>query len=378
MVDFKTVGAKKLIRKIKEYVPAASLIIFAVTLVAVVLFVLFLFFPSFADAFNRTVSAAFRLALAKLTALFPTSLGEYVILSLPVTLFLVLRGLFRYMDSHPHGFARSLTALLSAVGVLFSLFVFDFAAGYHGSTLDKKLSIERQDISVSQLKDTALYITEKLNALAPDVQFTSSGSTRGYSHSDTVALAYESYEALSERYSFLKNFKAPVKRLAVSNIMTYTHISGIYSYFTGEANLNTNYPEFVNVFTIAHEMAHQRGVARENEANFIAYLVCIGSDDVYMQYAGYLNMLEYLTSAIAEDSVDDMAEVYRVLDSRVYNDLVEYGSFFVKYSDSTASKVTEAVNDTYLILQGTEGTRSYGMVVDLAVAYHIKDIEAAR
>ena len=30
----------------------------------------------------------------------------------------------------------------------------------------------------------------------------------------------------------------------------------------------------------------------------------------------------------------------------------------------------EVVNDTYLKFQGTEGTKSYGMVVDLAVAYY--------
>ena len=28
------------------------------------------------------------------------------------------------------------------------------------------------------------------------------------------------------------------------------------------------------------------------------------------------------------------------------------------------------INDTFLTINGTEGTRSYGMVVDLAVAYY--------
>lgn len=367
-------GFKKAIQKIKKYVPAASVLIFCITIFSGILFAAFIFFPDFADFFNETVSAAMRLIFAKITALFPASLGEYIILALPVILFLVLRGVFKYMDSREHGFARSLFALLSAVGVLFSLFVFNFAAGYRGALLDEKLSLKRSDVSVEELKATANYVVGKLNELAEEVEFTRNGSVRGYSHEDTVELAYESYENLSKRYDFIQNFRAPVKRLAVSDIMTYTHISGVYSYFTGEANLNVNYPEFVNVYTIAHEMAHQRGIARENEANFIAYLVCIDSEDPYMRYAGYLNMFEYLVSAIGQDSRDDVAEFYRSLDSRVYNDLVIYSGFFEKYSDSTASKVTDAVNDTYLVLQGTEGTRSYGMVVDLAVAYHANDV----
>ena len=154
--------------------------------------------------------------------------------------------------------------------------------------------------------------------------------------------------------------------------MTYTHISGMYTYFTGEANLNTNYPYFVNVYTTAHEMAHQRGIARENEANFLAYLVCIGSEDLYMQYSGYLNMYDYLASPLYMASPELYYEVVQSLDSRVRYDLQCYSEFFDKYRDNAAAEVSDAVNNTYLVLQGTaEGTRSYGMVVDLAVAYHL-------
>ena len=42
---------------------------------------------------------------------------------------------------------------------------------------------------------------------------------------------------------------------------------------------------------------------------------------------------------------------------------------FNKYADSVASDVSGAINNTFLTIQGTEGTKSYGMVVDLAVAY---------
>ena len=47
-----------------------------------------------------------------------------------------------------------------------------------------------------------------------------------------------------------------------------------------------------------------------------------------------------------------------------------YADFFEKYKESVASDVSGAVNNTYLTIQGTAGTASYGMVVDLAVAYY--------
>ena len=50
-----------------------------------------------------------------------------------------------------------------------------------------------------------------------------------------------------------------------------------------------------------------------------------------------------------------------------------YSDFFDKYRDSVASDISGAVNDAYLNFNGAEeGTKSYGMVVDLAVAYYKK------
>ncbi|MBQ5354551.1 MAG: DUF3810 family protein [Clostridia bacterium] len=51
-------------------------------------------------------------------------------------------------------------------------------------------------------------------------------------------------------------------------------------------------------------------------------------------------------------------------------DLYCYSQFFDKYRENTAATVSNTVNNTYLVLQGTEGAKSYGLVVDLAVAYY--------
>lgn len=362
---------KSILTFFKKYVPLFAAVNFILGIVSAVLYVSFLNSKAFADLFNENVSPVFRMLFAKLTYVFPISVAEALIITSPVLIFLILRAIFRYMDSREHGFCRSLLSMVSVLALLFCVFTVNFAAGYRGSTLDEKLELETGAVSVEELKDTLSYVTDKLNTLADSVHFNRRGeSVRSCTHGETVNKAYRSYERLTETYDFIHNFKAPVKRLAASELMTYTHISGIYTFFTGEANLNTNYPEFVNVFTVAHEMAHQRGIARENEANFMAYLVCIGSDDTYMQYSGYLNMFEYLISALSGESSDAAKEYYSALDGRIYRELVLYSEFFDKYRDSAASDVVGSVNDAYLQSQGTPGTKSYGMVVDLAVAYH--------
>ncbi|MBQ7922929.1 MAG: DUF3810 domain-containing protein [Clostridia bacterium] len=361
-------------KKITRWVPKTSLIIFLLGIAAVVCHIGFCLSASFADRFNLYVSAFLRTVTAKLTGWIPVSLAETIILSLPVTLTVIFVVCLRKSAGGKRQMVRCIMGVLSIAVLLYVLFVFTFAPGYRAPTLDTKLDLEWTDVSAEELYNTAKTVTRHLNELADQVYFAEEiGSVRTYSHKETVEKCMASYEVLAEEYDFLPVLRAPVKQITMSGLMTYTHISGMYTFFTGEANLNTNYPYFVNVYSTAHEMAHQRGIARENEANFIAYLVCIHSDDPYMQYSGYLNMYEYLTSPLYAASPRLYTDIVNGLDSRVRYDLQCYSEFFEKYRDNVASEVSNAVNNTYLVLQGQEeGAKSYGMVVDLAVAYHKK------
>ncbi len=327
---------------------------------------------SFADAFNGSVSSAVRIFLAHLTSWIPFSLAEFIVLGSPVIAAVAIVIAVRKGGRSKRLFVRTLIGLLSVAVFLYAIFVFAFGAGYRTTSLDKKLGIDREKVKVEELASTARIVTKELNALADDVMiFSDVGSVRPYGHEETVRLCLDSYDELADRYDFLARLRAPVKQLVTSDLMTYTHISGVYTFFTGEANLNTNYPYYVNVYTTAHEMAHQRGIAREDEANFMAFLVCIASDDPYMQYSGYLNLYEYLSSALSSAGAKDVRKaIAETLDVRVRYDLYCYGVFFDKYRENTAATVSDKVNDTYLVMQGTPGAKSYGLVVDLAVAYY--------
>ena len=152
--------------------------------------------------------------------------------------------------------------------------------------------------------------------------------------------------------------------------MSYTHITGVYTFFTGEANINVNFPDNTLPYTAAHELAHQRGIAREDEANFLAFLVCAESFDPYIRYSGYLNLYEYVASALSSADRQLYLKVSSTLPDLVLGEQYAYSEFFDKYRDSTVSEISETVNNTFLVMHGTEGVKSYGMVVDLAVAYY--------
>ena len=104
--------------------------------------------------------------------------------------------------------------------------------------------------------------------------------------------------------------------------MTYTHISGVYTFFTGEANINVNFPDYTTPFTSAHELSHQRGIGPEDEANFMAFLVCIESDDTYIKYSGYMEVFEYVISALYKTDKDKYYSLMDETDRRVRYQLI--------------------------------------------------------
>jgi hypothetical protein len=152
--------------------------------------------------------------------------------------------------------------------------------------------------------------------------------------------------------------------------MTYLEILGIYTFFTGESNVNVHYPDYTLPMTVAHEFAHQRGISRENEANFIAFLVCIRADDPYVRYSGYVNMFEYVASALAKTNKQLLLDVYEATDSRMYGEMRACTDFYYANRLELIGNISNFFNDNYLKSQGTEGVVSYGMVVELCVAYY--------
>jgi hypothetical protein len=82
-------------------------------------------------------------------------------------------------------------------------------------------------------------------------------------------------------------------------------------------------------------------------------------------------MLEYLANAVYKTDIEAYRQLMKTVNINVRYEMIAYSEFFDKYRDSIASDVSGAVNNSYLISQGqTSGTRSYGLVVDLCVAYY--------
>ena len=352
--------------------PIVCILIFILTLVTVGIYIAVRVDMNFADAFNQNISSWGRIVMAKLTGWIPFSFAEMLLLLSPI----LLVALIVIGAKHFCGSAKEMwiyvACIFSVVCMVFNLFVWNFAPGYNALPLDQKLGLERKPVSAEELASTADILLEELYVLEKDIIFTSSGASRmPYTYQEMNEKLMEAYEKAALKYDFINQFKSSVKPVMLSEPMTYTHISGVYTFFTGEANINVNFPDYTIPYTAAHELAHQRGIAREDEANFVAFLVCAESDDVYIRYSAYLNLYEYVASALYSANKELYRENYYKQPQTIIDERIAYSEFFDKYRENTVADISEATNNAYLQSQGaSQGTRSYGMVVDLAVAYY--------
>ena len=357
---------------VKRRVPLFSKILLSIGAVCLVLYVFLRNIPSLADFFNKYISPVVRAALSYATTWIPFSLAETIIILLPIIIIAIVSiGVKKYCDSW-RNIGVFCIIMLSIGAYIFSTYAIGFVPSYYGSSLDKKMGLDKQPVSGDELYFTADIISEALSKDIEHITYNSEGfSVMPYGYEELNDKLMAAYERAIEKYDFISPLHSNIKEIALSEPMTYTHISGVYTFFTGEANINVNYPDYILPYTAAHEFAHQRGIARENEANFVAFLVCIESDDPYIRYSAYLNMYEYLSGPLYSANPSAASYIYQSLPAGAKSDMSAYSKFFNKYRKTVVSEVSNAVNDASIKLNGdAQGSKSYGMVVDLTVAYY--------
>jgi hypothetical protein len=163
--------------------------------------------------------------------------------------------------------------------------------------------------------------------------------------------------------------RPPTKPLLSSRIFSHLGISGFYFPFTGEANYNAETPGYQLPHTIAHEKAHQRGIASEDEANFHGFLACIRSPDPTVRYAGYLFAQRRLLHSVAPAEPQSVRAIVERRLPGVQHDVTEARQFW-RSRQGKATHMSHAINDAYLRANRVRGgIESYALSTELIVAW---------
>lgn len=326
--------------------------------------------------YSRGVYPWIRSVQSALSRLSPWSVGELVLVALAT--FVLVRGVLqvrawlRRSDTRVERLVGDTLGLVRLASWIWTVYVFTWALHYarlpyaHGTDLDVRPA-EAQELEAAA-REWLGRASELRATLKEDATGVVALDTNLASLTARLAAAYERAGELDARLAG----PTPVVREALASpLMTLGGISGIYWPFTGEPHVNALPPAPQRLFSALHEVAHERGFAREDEANYIAVHVGFGSGDAELAYSvslmAYLNLQRSLALADAERA----ASLSKERPDGVKRDSAAMADFWRPKSKAAVRvrEVSTTVNDTYLKAQGQKhGVRSYGRMVDLLLA----------
>ena len=338
-------------------------------------------FPDFTEyTYSRGLFPIIMGSLSRLTGLLPFSLIEFIILFLvlfiPIKLVLLIIKAVRTPVGKLSVFLPFLSLAAMITGLWLFLQTLLWNINYERHSFAQSAGIETRESSVEELTQLCNYLIDTTNALRLKVEEDGEGVMTAPGGFASIAdRAQVGYDALSKEYPFLGGNYGKAKGILFSRFMSHTNIIGIYTVITGEANVDTDIPQYEIASTTMHEMAHQRGFAPEDEANFIAWLACMAHPDVDFQYSGTVMALQYSMNALYGANADTYFQLVEKMGEGYSRDITASQAYWKQFQGIT-KKVATKVNDSYLKINGLEdGVKSYGRMVDLLLAYYRDNLQ---
>lgn len=240
---------------------------------------------------------------------------------------------------------------------------------YYAPSFAAQANMQAPALSVEQLAATTVWFGEQVNAAADTVPRDETGLF-AVSKEKILLNTGHVYDGIVAEYPFLAGPHRSPKPAFYSKLMSAAGFTGYLCPLFGESTLNVDCPAVFLPATIAHEFSHQRGVAAEQEANFVAIRASTTCGDAAYEYSGWLMGYLYLSNAWYSADPQAASENYRTLCDAVRTDLADNNAYWAKWE----GPVKEAGSTVYTgFLRGydqTLGMKSYGACVDLLVEYY--------
>jgi hypothetical protein len=320
--------------------------------------------------------------VSAITGIFPFSLAEIMVVATPVIVLTALvRFTVRMLLEKENRKQRALKALLNVLCVgSILLFSFTIMAGinYYRYPFTQYSNLDIQESTVEELYALTQSLADTANELREQVPLTDEEGVFELSMSqyELAKEASKAYESLAQDYPILGGYYGPPKPVLLSRLMSQTEITGIFWPFTMEANVNVDIPDYSIPDTMLHELAHLRGFMREDEANYLAYLAGMKSDNVELKYSSTMQALITAGNALYKQSPELYYQIADNYSEGVKKDLRANTEYWQQFDDTVVSTVSNKINDTYLKANDqSDGVKSYGRMLDLLLAQYRKDQE---
>lgn len=335
---------------------------------------------TFCDVYTEHVFPIWTNTYGRITGLFSFSVGEVMIVLAIVGVFaaIVIGVSLIFLRKRKRNgyklfairYLKAMLLLAMTTGLLYSLNC-SMLYGCSKLVLNEKAD---SDYTVSQVEVLRTYIAKKCNTLSKKFDRDADGNL--VADFDMKEEVRKAMSGLAEEYPRFTGYIPAPKPIRSSHYMYYTNMIGIYFPFSLEANYSTYLNDANFPYTACHELAHLKGYIFENEADYFAFLACVGSDNPLLQYSGYINVLYYLDNDYYEMVDSETYEQQVQIEDLVWKDMYCYTSEAVEEVEAVDSIISEDVvaeagetfTETYLDYYGAEA--NYSEVTKLVLRYY--------
>ena len=307
-----------------------------------------------------------------ITGWIPFSLGDVlygtIAIWLVIKLYTGITVLLTKNVNLKYFFKKSFSILIKSF-IIYVAFNLLWGMNYNRQGISEQIGLKIEKYTTQDLKKITTILLQKVNENKKLIIKDSATLKTNKEMFDNSAAAYT---IIDKKFPFLQYHTVSVKTSLWGFVGNYIGFSGYYNPFTGEAQVNTSGPRFLLPFVTCHEIAHQLGYAKENEANFVGYLAASSTKDSLLLYATYMDMFLYANRNLySADSVAAIAYAKQLL-PEVKTDLKEMRDFNLRHKN-VVEPIIRWVYGKYLQSnQQPNGNLSYDEVTGLMIAYYKK------
>lgn len=322
--------------------------------------------PGFWFSFYPAVSRFLISALGRVSGIVSFSIWDISVIAL--VLFLIVWLVVSIVKKR---ILRWVSLFAELLALLVFLFVGIWGLNHFGPTAAEQLGLDVTTYSEDQLKEATVYYAGLASEYAEKVERDGDGAPVIPSFGDLSDKAVDGLHAMEQ--PLFDGGVPRVKKLTSSRLYSYMGFTGIFVDLTAESCINTDCYGISIPFTMCHELSHSCTVAKEDEANYCAFLICENHEDELFRYSGYYEAFVYCYNALYEVNKKAASKIWYDSSELLQQDCVGAGLHYAKFENETAQKVGDKVNDTYLkAFKEESGTKSYGEVTDCLIAHYLE------
>jgi hypothetical protein len=258
-----------------------------------------------------------------------------------------------------------------ALGLIFIYLVFNIIWGlnYNREGIESQLGLSKEKYDSLDVINIQNLLLQKVNASKEKLM------QENFADPDRKEIfnrAEKCYEQVEKVYPFLQYKNPSLKSSLYGWWGNYLGFTGYYNPFTGEAQVNTTVPKFLQPYIAAHEMAHQIGYAKENAASFVGYLASSNSDDTLFHYSAYLDLYIYANREVYYFDSSSAKQSAALLIPEVKKDLEEWRKFNNSHKSFLEPAITWMYGNYLKLNEQPRGMHSYNEVISMLIAYYKK------